>query len=159
MVDILQEGRSERSAPQRRHTAHLRWHSYCTPRKLSSWDRGGDKMHHPTRGVCACQAPGHLSCSDIRRAQRAGPNKSVPLWSTGEPEPEWLRSGRCTQPRAHIGQFPSTATWSLNSVDQESTHAVSGGKPSVAQTLRALPTHTSDICLQYSSLPVAQLNK
>ena len=32
-------------------------------------------------------------------------------------------------------------TWSLCSVDQESTHAMSLGKPSVSQTLRALP-HT-----------------
>ena len=34
---------------------------------------------------------------------------------------------------------PCRATWSLSSVDQESTHAVSGGKPSVDQTLQALP--------------------
>ena len=44
-VDIHQEGRSQRSAPQRRHTAHLRWRSRCTYRKLSSCDRGGDKIH------------------------------------------------------------------------------------------------------------------
>ena len=37
-VDICQEGRSLRSVPQRRPTAHLRRHSGCTPRKLSSWD-------------------------------------------------------------------------------------------------------------------------
>ena len=37
------------------------------------------------------------------------------------------------------------ATWSLSSVDWESTHAVSGGKPSMAQSLRALPPHASDI--------------
>ena len=30
-VDIHQEGHSQRSAPKRRHTAHLRWHSHCTP--------------------------------------------------------------------------------------------------------------------------------
>ena len=47
-VDIHQEGRSQRSAPQRRHMAHLRWHSLCEPWKLSGWDRGGDKMHCPT---------------------------------------------------------------------------------------------------------------
>ena len=47
---------------------------------------------------------------------------------------------------------PGRATWSLSSVDRESTHAVSGGKPSVAKTLRA---HASDICLQCSSLPTA----
>ena len=39
--------------------------------------------------------------------------------------------------------------------DQESTHAMSRGKPSVAETLGALPTHASDICLQCSSLPTA----
>ena len=45
MVDIHQEGRSQRSAPQRRHMAHLRWRSHCVPRKLNSWDCGGDKTH------------------------------------------------------------------------------------------------------------------
>ena len=45
MVDIYQEGRSQRSAPQRRHTAHLRWRAHCAPRKLSGWDGGGDKTH------------------------------------------------------------------------------------------------------------------
>ena len=44
-VEISQEGRSQRSAPQRRHMAQLRWCSHCTPRKLSTWDQGGDKMH------------------------------------------------------------------------------------------------------------------
>ena len=53
MVDICQEGRSQKSAPQRRHTAHLRQHSCFTPRKWSGWDRGGDKMHRPTWGECA----------------------------------------------------------------------------------------------------------
>ena len=33
------------------------------------------------------------------------------------------------------------------------------GQTNVTQTLRALPTHASDICLQCSSLPAAQLNK
>ena len=46
------------------------------------------------------------------------------------------------------------ATWSLSSVDWESTHAVSGGN-SAAETLEALPTHANDICLQCSSLPTA----
>ena len=64
-VDIHQEGGSQRSAPQRRHTAHLRRCSHCTPRKLSAWDRGGNKMHHPTWGECTREAPGHLSCLDL----------------------------------------------------------------------------------------------
>ena len=46
-VDIYQEGRSQRSAPQRGHTALLGWHSYHAPRKLSGWDGGGDKTHRP----------------------------------------------------------------------------------------------------------------
>ena len=37
---------------------------------------------------------------------------------------------------------------------RESTHAMSEGKPSVAGTLRVLPTH-SYICLQHPSLPAA----
>ena len=135
MVDICQEGCSQRSAPQRRHTAHLRRHSHCTPRKPSSWDGGGDKTPPPTWGECSCQAPGHLSCSGLGRAQSTGPTESVPLWSTREPKPEQLRPGKCTQPRACFRQFPCRATWSLSSVDWESTHTMSGGKPSVAQTL------------------------
>ena len=47
MVDIRQEGRSQRSAPQRGHTALLGWRSHCVPRKLSGWDGGGDKTHCP----------------------------------------------------------------------------------------------------------------
>ena len=42
MVDICQEGRSLRSVPQGRHTAHLRWCSPGTPGKLSRRDWGGD---------------------------------------------------------------------------------------------------------------------
>ena len=49
MVDIHQEGHRKRSAPQKRHTEHLRRHAHCTPRKPSSWDRGGDKIPNPPR--------------------------------------------------------------------------------------------------------------
>ena len=106
MVDICQGGRSQRSAPQRRHMAHLRWCSRCTPRTLSGWDRGGDKTHRPTWGVCAHQALGRRSCSDLGRAQKAGPTKSVPLWRTRECEPEWFRPGKCTQPRPTLDSSP-----------------------------------------------------
>ena len=47
MVDVCQKGHSQRSAPQRRHMAHLRRHSHCAPGKLSGWDWGGGKTHHP----------------------------------------------------------------------------------------------------------------
>ena len=89
------------------------------------------------------------------------PTESVPLWSTPEtePEPEQLRPGKCMKPRAHFEQFPCRATWSLSSVDRESTCAMSWGKPSVVHRLLAFPTHASDICLQCSSLPTAQLSK
>ena len=106
MVDIHQEGCSQRSAPQRRHTAHLRQHSHCAPRKLSTWVLGGDKTHHPTWGVCAHQALGRRSCSDLGRAQKAGPTKSVPLWRTRECEPEGFRPGKCTQPRPTLDSSP-----------------------------------------------------
>ena len=106
MVDICREGRSQRSDPQKRHTTHLRRRTCFTPRKLSGWDGGGDKSQSSTGGNSARQAPGHLSCSDLGRAQNpAGPTKSAPLWSTREPEPERLRPGKCMQPRAHIRQF------------------------------------------------------
>ena len=140
MVDICQEGLSLRSAPQRRHTAHLRRCSRRAPGKTSRWDRGGDKMHC-TWGVCAHQAPGCLSCLDLKRAQNAGPTQSVPLWSNREPEPEWLRPGKCMQPKAHFRQFPCRATWSMSSTDWKSTHTMSGGKPSVAQHCEHSP-HT-----------------
>ena len=71
-VDIHQEGHSLRSTAQRRHIAHLRRRSCCAPRKLSGWDGGGDKMHC-TRGECARQAPGRLSCSDLGSAHNPGP--------------------------------------------------------------------------------------
>ena len=122
MVDTRQEGHSQRSAPHRRHMAHMRRCSHCAPGKPSNQDRGGDRMHCPTQVESAHQASGRLSCSDLGRAQNAGPTKSVPVWSTREPEPERLRPGKCTQPRALFRQFPCRATWSLSSVDQESTH-------------------------------------
>ena len=155
MVDICQEVHSQRSAPQKRHTAPLR--CSCAPRKLSGWAQGGDKTHL-TWGVCARQAPGCPSCSDLGRAPNAGPTESVPLWRTREPEPERRRPGKCTPLRASPRQFPDRATWILSNVDQESTCHEGGGKRSVAQTLRALPTPASDICLQCCSIPAAQLN-
>ena len=56
------------------------------------------------------------------------------------------------------GPAPYRAAWSLSSVERKA-HTVSGGKPSVAGALRALPTQASDVCLQRPSLPAARLNK
>ena len=109
-VDICQEGCSQRSAPQKRHTAHLREARPQPPGKPSGWDAGGDKTHPPPGGDCARHAPGYLNCSNLGRAQNAGPTESVSLWSTQEPAPEWLRPGKCSQPRADRRQFPGRAT-------------------------------------------------
>ena len=103
-VDIRREGRSQRSAPQKRHTEHLRRRAGCTPRKPSGRDGGGKKLQPPPGRDCACQAPGHLSCPDLGRAQNTRPTKSAPLWSTQEPEPEQLRPGKCIPPRACLRQ-------------------------------------------------------
>ena len=58
-----------------------------------------------SRSDLACQTPGHLSCSDLGRAQKVGPTKSAPLRTTWVPEPERLRPGRCEQSRASHGWF------------------------------------------------------
>ena len=55
----------------------------------------------------ARQTPHHLSYSDLGGAENAGPTESALLRTTRVPEPEWLRPGRCTQPRAGLGQFPA----------------------------------------------------
>ena len=144
MVDIFQEGHSLRSIPQRRHVTY--------PGNRAARTGEVMKMHGPPETV-HLPGTGRLSCSDLGRTQTTGPTESVPQWSTREPEPERLRPGKCTQPRAHPRKFPSRATWSLSSIDRESTHAVSRGKPSVAETLQVLPTHSSDICLQCPSFP------
>ena len=107
MVNICWEGHSQRSAPQKRHTAHIRRPAHCTPRKPSGWDGGGDKLQPSTGGNCTRKAPGHLSCSDLVQAQNTGPTKSAPVWSTREPEPERLRPGECMQHRTRIRQFPA----------------------------------------------------
>ena len=122
MVDIHQEGHSQRSAPQRRHTAHLRQRSCCHPGNRGT-GTGEALRRTPTWRESTHQTPGHLSCSDLGRAQNAGPTESAPLWSIREPEPEQLRPGKCMQLRAHFRQLPCRATWSLSSVDRESTQA------------------------------------
>ena len=106
-------------------TAHLgRVHSPSTwsPELL---EPGKGTKPRPNR-LCLCGLPENLNLS------------SLDLGSAHNPGPALDSSCR--------------ATWSLSSVDQESTLAVSGDKPSVAQTLRTLPTHASDVRLQCSSL-------
>ena len=128
---------------------------------VASWETEqpglGRWLRHTVHlGPCACQAPGCLSWEGHKMYT---PLSLCPMRSAREHECEHLRTGKCTKCRACFGQYHCRATWSLSSVDMESTCTMSWDKPSVAQTLWALPTHTSDICLQCSSLPTAQLNK
>ena len=60
-----------------------------------------------SRSNPARQTPGHLSCSDLGRAQNAGPTESAPLRTTRVPEPERFRPGECIQPRACLRQLPA----------------------------------------------------
>ena len=113
-------------------TAHLRQCSRCAPRRQSGWAQGGDTTHRtpwrvrwPSTWSPALLGPG--------KGTECRP-KCVPLWSTREPEAEWLRPGKCTQARALFRQFPCRVTWSLSGVDGESTHAMSRVKSSVTQT-------------------------
>ena len=75
---------------------------------------------------CTRQTPHHLSCSELGRAQNAGPTESAPLRTSWVPKPERLRTGRCMQPRASLRRFPEEqhrawAVWAGRA------HAVSAG--------------------------------
>ena len=129
MVDICQEGCSQRSAPQKRHMAHLRSRACCTPRKPSDWDGGGNKSQASTGGDCAWTWDGHKA--------QAQPS----LRLCGVPENlnlSGLDLGSACNP-GPPQTVPGRATWSLSSVDGESTQAVGRGTPSVAESLRAQP--------------------
>ena len=65
----------------------------CTPRKTAAVT--GEAI---SRSDHARQTPDHLSCSDLGRAQNAGPTLSAPLRTTQVPEPEQLRPGRSPGP-------------------------------------------------------------
>ena len=151
MVDLCQEGRSLRSAPQRRHMAHLRW---CPLRHPGNPAAGPGRWLKCTvrLGQGTHQALGRLSCSDLGRARNARPTKSVPLWCTPEPEPEQLRSGKCRKPRACFGQFLFRATWSLSSVDPESKSACEWGQTQCGPDTASTP-HTCQCYLFAVLLP------
>jgi len=85
MVDIRQEGRSQRSASQKKEDApvvHAENQAAGMGEGISGWDGGGDKSQPSTGGDYMHQVPGHLSFSDLGLVQNAGPTKSGPLWST-----------------------------------------------------------------------------
>ena len=94
IIDIHQEGHSLRSAPQRRHTAHLRQCSHGESGKLSGQMQEVIKTYHAPRTV---------------RLPRT--------WS-----PELLRPGKCRKCMVRFRQCPCRAPWSLSSVDPGSTY-------------------------------------
>ena len=101
-ADILQEGRSQRSAPQRRHTVHLRRCSRCAPRK-PRLGRGGGKTHRPPGESALAKHP-VAGAARTWEGHKTQAQPSVPLWTTREPGPEQPRPGKCTQPRALLRQ-------------------------------------------------------
>jgi len=151
MVDIHWEGCSQRSAPQKRYRAHQRW---VHPETQETGTREVIRRTAPGESVLAT----HLVAWSAQTWEQHKTQAQPSLCLCGVPENlnlSGLELGNARNP----GPTPCRATWSLSSVVWESTHIVSRGKPSVAETLRALPTHTSDVCLQCSSLPTARLNK
>ena len=111
--------------------------------RLGPW-RGEGAPH---LGRVACQAPGGLSCSGWGRHKTQA--QSSPRFC-GVPE-NW----NCTQLRARSLE----SSLEPEQCRQGKHTPMSGGKPSVARTLRVLPTQASDICLQCPSLPTARLSK
>ena len=82
-VDVHQEGHSQRSAPQKRHTAHPRRWAGFTPRKSSSRDGGGNK-------------PQQLRSPSTWSPELLGPGKGTKC------RPNWV----CA-----FVEYPSTWTW------------------------------------------------
>ena len=80
------------------------------------WDRRGEKVPY-TRGECARQAPGCLSCSDQEGIKRR-PNRACAFV-------EYPKTGTARD----SGPAPCRATWSLSSVDGEDTHTWAGANP------------------------------
>ena len=90
---------------------------------VASWETEqpglGRWLRHTVHlGPCACQAPGRLSWEGHKTH---APLSLCPMRSAWEHEREHLRTGKCTKCRAHFGQYPYRTTWSLSSVDMEST--------------------------------------
>ena len=84
------------------------------------------------------------------RHKTHSPSGSVPLQST--PEPEQPRPGKCTKCRAHLGQCPCRAPWSLSRVDPGSTRRLGLRQTQCGPSTASTP-HTGQWCLFAVSLP------
>ena len=115
MVDNRQEGRSQRSAPQRRHTEHLRRHAGCTPRKPRGWDGRGKKSQlakhlvtwaawtsdrHKTQAqpsLHLCGVPENLNLSSLGLESAGNPGTASDSSQKNNLEPEQWRLGKHTR--------------------------------------------------------------
>ena len=84
------------SRQQKRHRAHLRRHAHCTPRKLSSQDGGGGKMHRPPGGNCSSRnwSPELLGPAATAKSLQSCPTLWDPIDSSapGSPVPGILQA-------------------------------------------------------------------
>ena len=71
-------------------------HAHCHPGNQASWT--GEVIRYTPHLGRLLQAPGHLSCWDLGRAQNTGPTESTPLWSTQEPYLSSLDLGSAHNP-------------------------------------------------------------
>ena len=101
-------------------------------------DHGGDKVHC-TRGECACQAPGCLSCSGQEGTKRR------PSWVYTFVE--YPKTGTTR----NSGPAPYRAACTLSSVDGESTHPLAGQTQCGWNTATA--PHTGQWHLSAAPLP------
>ena len=138
MVGICQEGHSQKSAPQKRHKAHL----------TSAPGKWGSTLEGIRRTAPRESALIKLL---VVWASRAGKAQNVTPTESGVPKNLHL-SGLGLGSERNSGPTPCRPDWSLSSVDRESTHAVSRGKPSVAGTLASAP-HTRQGHLPAAPLP------
>ena len=142
MVDILPGGsRLEASSPEQTQGARTR----LAPAEAKAGTAEGRRRTYPGRV--------HPSSSRLpellgREGTKRRPNRVRAFV-------EYPKTGTTR----NAGPVPYRAAGSLSSVDGKA-HTRERGKPSVAGTLRVLPTHATDICLQRPSVPTARrLNK
>ena len=103
MVDIHQEGHSQRSAPKKRHIAHQRQAWPLPHSKPSSWDRRGDKIHSPSGETTTSTWSPELL--EPGKGTKHKPNWVHAFVEYSRTLPEQLRPGKCTQPRARFRQW------------------------------------------------------
>ena len=97
---------------------------------------------HSAHGTVHSQSTWWPELLGPRRGIKRMPNRVCAVVEYPKPEPEQLRPVKCMKPRPHFGQFPCKATWSLSSVDLESTcHRELGQTQCGPYTVRTPHTH------------------